>query len=328
MWMIICIIVAVILLGWIGIGYVGFKTAICRGHELDINDREALKGTAWDQYYDEIQEGIVWISQQETEDIYIQSEDGLKLHARLMDQFGAKGTVLMFHGYRTHPEVDFSASSHVYYECGNRIVHIDQRAAGESEGKYIGFGVLESRDCCLWAQYIANRFGTDQKIILAGLSMGASTVLMATAHHEDRRVRINCSPEEPMEVSMTLPKNVTGIVADSVFSSPYDIIKKRIRTTYHCKGRLLTIAIGIWSRMLAHYSLKELSVPDVMKHNTIPVLLVHGTEDSNVPVEMTVKVAENCQAPKQVLLVKGAEHGTGYLVDNEAYKKALQEFCS
>lgn len=328
MWMIICIIVAVILLGWIGIGYVGFKTAICRGHELDINDREALKGTAWDQYYDEIQEGIVWISQQETEDIYIQSEDGLKLHARLMDQSGAKGTVLMFHGYRTHPEVDFSASSHVYYECGNRIVHIDQRAAGESEGKYIGFGVLESRDCCLWAQYIANRFGTDQKIILAGLSMGASTVLMATAHHEDRRVRINCSPEEPMEVSMTLPKNVTGIVADSAFSSPYDIIKKRIRTTYHCKGRLLTIAIGIWSRMLAHYSLKELSVPDVMKHNTISVLLVHGTEDSNVPVEMTVKIAENCQAPKQVLLVKGAEHGTGYLVDNEAYKKALQEFCS
>ena len=326
--MIICIIVAVILLGWIGIGYVGFKTAICRGHELDINDREALKGTAWDQYYDEIQEGIVWISQQETEDIYIQSEDGLKLHARLMDQSGAKGTVLMFHGYRTHPEVDFSASSHVYYECGNRIVHIDQRAAGESEGKYIGFGVLESRDCCLWAQYIANRFGTDQKIILAGLSMGASTVLMATAHHEDRRVRINCSPEEPMEVSMTLPKNVTGIVADSAFSSPYDIIKKRIRTTYHCKGRLLTIAIGIWSRMLAHYSLKELSVPDVMKHNTISVLLVHGTEDSNVPVEMTVKIAENCQAPKQVLLVKGAEHGTGYLVDNEAYKKALQEFCS
>ncbi len=328
MWMIICIIVAVILLGWIGIGYVGFKTAICRGHELDINDREALRGTAWDQYYDEIQEGIVWISQQETEDIYIQSEDGLKLHARLMDQSGAKGTVLMFHGYRTHPEVDFSASSHVYYECGNRIVHIDQRAAGESEGKYIGFGVLESRDCCLWAQYIANRFGTDQKIILAGLSMGASTVLMATAHHEDRRVRINCSPEEPMEVSMTLPKNVTGIVADSAFSSPYDIIKKRIRTTYHCKGRLLTIAIGIWSRMLAHYSLKELSVPDVMKHNTISVLLVHGTEDSNVPVEMTVKIAENCQAPKQVLLVKGAEHGTGYLVDNEAYKKALQEFCS
>ena len=127
---------------------------------------------------------------------------------------------------------------------------------------------------------------------------------------------------------MELPENVTGIVADSAFSSPYDIIKKRIRTTYHCKGTLLTIAIGIWSRLLAHYSLKELSVPEVMKNNTIPVLLVHGTADSNVPVEMTVKVAENCRASKKVLLVEGAEHGTGYLVDNEAYKNALREFCS
>ena len=244
MWMIICIIVAVILLGWIGIGYVGFKTAICRGHELDINDREALKGTAWDQYYDEIQEGIVWISQQEAEDIYIQSEDGLKLHARLMDQSGAKGTVLMFHGYRTHPEVDFSASSHVYYECGNRIVHIDQRAAGESEGKYIGFGVLESRDCCLWAQYIANRFGTDQKIILAGLSMGASTVLMATAHHEDRRVRINCSTEEPMEVSMTLPKMLPASLPTVHFLPPMILSKSEF-------GRLIIAMEGCLLLQLA-----------------------------------------------------------------------------
>ena len=328
MWIVVCIIVAAIIFGWLGIGYVGFKTAILRGHELNINDHEALKGTAWDQYYDEIQEGIAWINQQKAEDIYIQSEDGLKLHGRLMDQPGAKGTVLMFHGYRTHPEVDFSASSHVYYECGNRIVHIDQRASGESEGNYIGFGVLESRDCCLWAQYIAKRFGTDQKIILAGLSMGASTVLMASAYHDNKMVQISSSPEKTMEVCVKLPENVTGIVADSAFSSPYDIIKKRIHTTYHCKGTLLTVAIGIWSRILAHYSLKELSVPEVMKTNTIPVLLVHGTADSNVPVEMTIKAAENCRVPKKLLLVDGAEHGTGYLVDNEAYKKALREFCS
>lgn len=108
--------------------------------------------------------------------------------------------------------------------------------AGESEGKYIGFGVLESRDCCLWAQYIAKRFGTDQKIILAGLSMGASTVLMATAHHEKKLIPISISTEKTMEVCMELPENVTGIVADSAFSSPYDIIKKRIHTMFHARG--------------------------------------------------------------------------------------------
>lgn len=327
MWMIVCMIVIVVILGWLGIGYVGFRTAICRGHELNINDRESLKGTAWDQYYDEIQEGIDWIKEQKAEDIWIQSEDGLRLHARLLDQENAKGTVLMFHGYRTHPEVDFSASSHVYYECGNRIIHIDQRAAGESEGKYIGFGVLESRDCCLWAQYVARRFGKDQKIILAGLSMGASTVLMATAHHEKEDIHME-SDMGVVVVHRELPDNVTGIVADSAFSSPYDIIRKRIRTTYHCKGPVLTAGIDLWSRLFAHYALKEMSVPEIMKQNKIPILLIHGTADSNVPVEMTIQAANNCKAPKQLILVEGAEHGTGYLVDNDTYKKALQEFCS
>ena len=49
-WIVVCIIAAVIICGWFAIGYVGFRTAICRGHELNLNDREALKGTAWDQY--------------------------------------------------------------------------------------------------------------------------------------------------------------------------------------------------------------------------------------------------------------------------------------
>lgn len=61
---------AVVILLWMVIGYVGFRTAICRGHELNIADREALKGTSWDQYYEEIQEGIEWINRQEAEDIF------------------------------------------------------------------------------------------------------------------------------------------------------------------------------------------------------------------------------------------------------------------
>ena len=63
-----------------------------------------------------------------------------------------------------------------------------------------------------------------------------------------------------------------------------------------------------------------------MKENTIPVLLVHGTADSNVPVEMTIQAAKKLhRTVKNCLLVEGAEHGTGYLVDNAGYVQALQE---
>lgn len=306
--LIIVVFAAVIFLLWLAVGFAGFRVAICKGHELNMDDRESLKGTSWDRYYDEIQEGMSWIRGHRAEEVEIRSEDGLILRGRLIENPNAKGTVLMFHGYRTHPEVDFSASSHVYYESGNHILLIDQRASGRSEGKYIGFGVLESRDCKRWTEYIEKRFGPDKDIIIAGLSMGASTVLMAAG--------------------LDLPENVTGIVADSAFSSPGEIIQKKISQSYHCKGKLITVAIGIWSRLLAGYSLNESSVPEAMKNNRIPVFFIHGKSDSLVPVEMTVRAAEICPAPKKVLLVENAEHGTGYLVENETYKRMLREFCS
>ena len=78
---------------------------------------------------------------------------------------------------------------------------------------------------------------------------------------------------------------------------------------------------------LLYFFIQHIGIWQVMKENTIPVLLVHGTADSNVPVEMTIQAAKNCIAPKKLLLVEGAEHGTGYLVDNAGYVQALQEFC-
>ena len=305
---IVMMIAVIVIAAWFAMGYVGFRVAILRGHELNIQDRESYRGTAWDRYYDPIMEGIKWIESHERERVEIISEDGLKLVGRLTLHPEAKGIVLMFHGYRTHPEIDFSASSHVYYEAGNHILHIDQRAAGESEGKYIGFGVLESKDCLKWCEYAIERFGPDIRIVIGGLSMGGSTVLMAAGRG--------------------LPENVCGIVADSAFSSPAEIIQKKIHQSYHINGRLLTVSIGIWAKLLAHYSLTELSIPEIMKTNTIPVFFIHGKSDSLVPVEMTERAIAACKAQKQVLLINGAEHGTGYLVENEVYRKLLKEFVT
>ena len=78
---------AVVILRWMVIGYVGFRTAICRGHELNIADREALKGTSWDQYYEEIQEGIEWINRQEAEDIFIRVDGRAEIRS-----IGVQGT--------------------------------------------------------------------------------------------------------------------------------------------------------------------------------------------------------------------------------------------
>ncbi len=305
---VIVVLLLVLVATWAILGYVGYRTAICRGRELDIRNRESLLGTSWDVFYDEIMEGIAWIESQQRESVELVSSDGLRLVGRLTRHREAKGIVLMFHGYRTHPEVDFSASSPVYYGAGNHIVHIDQRACGESEGKHIGFGIQESLDVVSWCQWVQETFGEDFPIFLAGLSMGAATVLMATGRN--------------------LPGSVQGIVADSAFSSPAEMIEAKIRQTYKIKGRMLSISVGMWTRLLAGFSLTELSIPSLMEKNKIPVFFIHGMADTLVPVEMTQRAIAACKGQKEVLLIPGAEHGTGYLVDNRRYQRMLREFVS
>lgn len=302
----IFLVFIIIIALWLGIGFLGFQKAICRGPEINMYDRASLAGTPWDLYYAEIHAGMRWIDAQPSEDVWIRSGDGLRLHGRLIRHPDAGGTVLMFHGYHTHPEIDFSAAAHIYYGTGNNLLLIDQRASGRSEGKYIGFGVLERRDCCLWAEYVNRIFREDQSIVLAGLSMGASTVLMACAEK--------------------LPDNVTGIVADSAFSSPKDIIANQIRSQYHIRAGWIVAAIGFWARVLAGFRLDEMSTWDAVNNSEIPVLFAHGTADSRVPVEMTKKAANMCPARKVMLLSEGAEHGTGFLVDRARYEQALRTF--
>ncbi len=302
------IIILLLVIAFFALSHYGFKRAIARGRELNIYDRTSLKGTSWDQFYEPIMEGIRWIHEQEAEEIWQTSYDGLHLHARLLKHPEAEGTVIMFHGYRTNADVDFSAAAHIYYGCKNNLLLIDQRACGKSEGDYIGFGVLERHDAKLWADYVADRFGLQHRIILSGLSMGASTVLMA--------------------LSLPLPKSVCGIVADSAFSSPRDIILNVIKSSFHINGKLLIAGIDFWARKKAGYALDEMSTITAVTGNTIPILFAHGTKDSRVPLDMTLQAADRTAGETILLITEGGEHGLSYLLDHERYVPALKDLCS
>ena len=89
---------------------------------------------------------------QDAEDIFLPSQDGLRLHGQLLQQPGAKGTILLFHGYRSSWAADFSIALPYYYSLGYNLLAVDVRAHGQSEGVYITFGVHERRDAATWAQ--------------------------------------------------------------------------------------------------------------------------------------------------------------------------------
>ena len=300
------IILIIILLLWLICGLAAFFAAMSRGRGLDLNDRRRIRGTVWERYYKEITDGIAWFHSHEYETVTIKSRDGLTLYGSLIKHDAARGTVIMFHGYRTFGECDFSADADHYYSFGYNLLLVDQRACGRSGGRFITFGIRERYDCCEWISYVADRYGMKHEIFLGGLSLGGSTVLMASGEG--------------------LPANVKGMISDSAFSSPKDIIGRTIRNKYHLPSGLLMPVMNFWSRLIAGISLDEYSTLEAMDTNHTPVLFVHGKEDDYVPWEMTVKAYEKCTAPKFLYLVEGAEHGVSYMLEPDEYRRRLTEF--
>lgn len=250
-----------------------------------------------------LHEAREWLKAQELEEVTITSHDGLKLKGHLLICENAKRTELLMHGWREPWQADMGMMTRYQHHHNCNVLIVEQRGHGESEGEYIGFGVLERYDCKAWAEYLCERFGEDLPLYLGGVSMGAATVLMAT--------------------SLDLPKNVKGIIADSGFTSPRAIVAHVLTKKIHLPENLVGV-IDLFNRVKAGYSYSEYSTLDALKENKLPVLFVHGDEDQFVPLAMTLENYLACTAPKDLLIVEGAEHGTGYLVDPEGYEDALQ----
>ena len=83
---------------------------------------------------------------------------------------------------------------------------------------------------------------------------------------------------------------------------------------------------ALTAKYKAGFGLKEASTTEALKHNTLPVLFIHGAADDFVPVWMTKNSYEACVSPKEMHLVEGAGHGQSYMTDKERCDKALKSF--
>ena len=70
----------------------------------------------------------------------------------------------------------------------------------------------------------------------------------------------------------------------------------------------------------------ECSTTDALKQCHIPVLLIHGTDDTFVPVTMTYENYKACAGPRKLMVVPGADHGMSYYVAREEYEKTALDF--
>lgn len=266
---------------------------------------ELPSGEAYEKHHEIMRRMIQELNEAPYEQVFITSHDGLKLAARYYHVKDGAPVEIEFHGYRDSAVRDFCGGNCFSRRNGRNTLLVDQRAHGKSEGYTISFGINERYDCVSWIQYLNNRFGNDVKIILSGISMGASTVLMASG--------------------LKLPSNVIAIVADCPYSSPKEIICKVCRSM-KLPVKFLYPFIRLGAVLFGHFDPDAAGAAEAVKHSRVPILLIHGDSDSFVPCEMSRAIHESCQSYKVLELFPGADHGISYLSDSKRYEKAVEDF--
>ena len=267
---------------------------------------ETLDASRWRDYREPILAGLAWLKAQPTERMEIESFDGLRLSGLWVPNPAARGAIILFHGYRSSPVIDLTAGLQHYYAMGFSLLICDQRAHGKSGGRLITMGIKERYDAKAWAEALARKLGRETPLFLAGISMGAATVLMAS--------------NLPMEA------NVRGIVADCGFTSPGDIVRYLMRRHYHVPPRPAAGLLNLSCRLLGGFGLDPWSTVRAVAETTRPILFFHGEEDHFVPKEMTEAAYRACRSEKTLLEFPGAGHGLSYMADTPRYLAALRTF--
>lgn len=73
---------------------------------------------------------------------------------------------------------------------------------------------------------------------------------------------------------------------------------------------------------------KRFDTVSVMRHLTIPLLVIHGAADEVIPASMAHDLYDACNSPKQIEILEGGLHKDVYLRDCDALVWAINRFAA
>lgn len=250
------------------------------------------------------------LKQKDCEEVEIKSQDGLTLRAYYYScGQPTDKVVLLSHGFKSTCYNTYGPQALFYLDNGFDVYMISQRAHFRSEGKFSSFSIKEGEDVARWAHFIAER-NPECKIIMHGNSMGATSVMEATA--------------------LDLPENVKCAIADCGFTSATDELFFQMTTMFHlpaCVAKPLLKIVAGYCKLVAGFDLYGNSAIESVKSAKVPIMFVHGTADNTVPVDHSKRNHDACVSEKKLLIYEGAGHGQSYLKYGEEYGKETIAFA-
>ncbi len=244
-----------------------------------------------------------WELQVPFEDVTLTAIDGLTLRGWWLPRPASRSVVIGSHGHlgAKHELLGIGAS---LWRAGHNVLLFDYRGRGSSDTWPNTLVSREVDDLLVAVEYVATR-NPDARIGVIGFSMGAAVAIMAAA--QDQRI--------------------AAVVADSPFTSATDIIGEQMRRILHIPARPLVTLTGILVERRFGYRINRVRPIDAVRNLAPrPLLVVHGTADSLIPVSHGQRVFDAAGQPKELWLCEGADHCGIYFQDRSAYVARMRTF--
>ncbi|MCD9016746.1 alpha/beta hydrolase [Parachryseolinea silvisoli] len=233
------------------------------------------------------------------ETVYVQSSG--KLQCWRIAQPGAKGTVILFHGYAGEKSSLLGRAAE-FRKMGYHTLLVDFYGSGGSEGNSTSVGYTEAtqvKDCF---DYLADT--GEQNIILFGTSMGAVAVLKAM---RDDGIK------------------PTATVLECPFGALYNTVCARFNLM-HVPSFPMAGLLTFWGGVQHGYWAFAHNPADYAEEATCPTLLLFGAQDERVTVAETERIFANLPKPKTLKIYREAGHNVFIPGNQSAWVHDVEAF--
>ncbi len=223
-------------------------------------------------------------------DALFKSDDGIDLMAYFIQNPNPKGTVIVLHGMNNMDASSFMGHAKYLNDSGYNTLLLDMRAHGRSGGNEITFSYREPLDVKAAINWLKSKEAiSENPIFLLGFSMGGSTAIRTGA----------------------IDESLSGIVTVGAYSAVQDVLEagmasfKMPELLQTVLSPFLKIALAIKFRLNPW---KESPEVDIRKIESTPLLLIHGENDEQIPVENAKILQQNGNENVSIEIIEGGGH--------------------
>ncbi len=248
---------------------------------------------------------VKWL-ESKAEKIAMKNSDGKNLSGLSLSGNTTSHSYIIICHPLTSNSLDMALYAYHFYDLGFNVLLPDSRGYGDSEYNKISFGYSEKNDILDWVNGIVKK-DEKAKIFLFGVGMGGSTVLMAS--------------------ELKLPENVKGIISDSAYSDVKALFKENVKEFYPVPSFPAVEIASLYVKATQGWSFADANAVESVEKSQVPILIIHGGEDSIVPVDQSNDLYEACPVKgSDHLLIRGAMHAQTQAFQSEKYWKGVDEF--